>query len=116
VIADVVSYAIAGIGFINAVGHSFVRKGQHEHCHDARLPQKFRTSGASFRTFHRLPPTSHEIHSARARVEGVMRFRLLPRPDCQGVKAPPATPHIRGLEVHDSRHLTSCVTGGEHER
>jgi hypothetical protein len=102
VIADVVSYAIAGIGFINAVGRSFDRK--------------FRTSGASFRTFHRLPPTSHEIHSARARVEGVMRFRLLPRPDCQGVKAPPATPHIRGLEVHDSRHLTSCVTGGEHER
>jgi hypothetical protein len=62
---------------------------------------------ASFRTFHRLPPTSHEIHSARARVEGVMRFRLLPRPDCQGVEAPPATPHIRGLEVNDSGHLAS---------
>ena len=92
-IADVVSYAIAGIGFINAVGRSFVRK--------------FRTSAASFRTIYRLPPTSHEIHSARARVEGVMRFRLLPRPDCQGVEAPPARPHIRGLEVNDSRHLTS---------
>jgi hypothetical protein len=38
VIADVVSYAIAGIGFIHAVGRSFVRKGQHEHCYDARLP------------------------------------------------------------------------------
>ena len=37
-IADVVSYAIAGIGFINAVGRSFVRKGQHEHCYDA--PQR----------------------------------------------------------------------------
>jgi len=82
VIADVVSYAIAGIGFINAVGRSFVRK--------------FRTSGASFRTFHRMPPTGLEIHSARARVEGVMRFRLLPRPDCQGVEAPPARPLIRG--------------------
>ena len=92
-IADVVSYAIAGIGFIHAVGRSFVRK--------------FRTSAASFRTIYRLPPTSHEIHSARARVEGVMRFRLLPRPDCQGVQAPPARPHIRGLEVNDSRHLTS---------
>jgi len=94
VIADVVSYAIAGIGFIHAVGRSFVRKGQHEHCYDTH-----RTSGASFRTFHRLPPTRHEIHSARARVEGVMRFRLLLRPDCQGVEAPPATPHIRGQEV-----------------
>jgi hypothetical protein len=30
VIADVVSYAIAGIGFIHAAGRSFVRKGQHE--------------------------------------------------------------------------------------
>jgi hypothetical protein len=39
VIADVVSYAIAGIGFIHAVGRSFVRKGQHEHCYGARLPQ-----------------------------------------------------------------------------
>jgi hypothetical protein len=39
VIADVVSYAIAGISFIHAVGRSFVRKGQHEHCYDARLPQ-----------------------------------------------------------------------------
>jgi hypothetical protein len=39
VIADVVSYAIAGIGFINAVGRWFVRKGQLEHCYDARLPQ-----------------------------------------------------------------------------
>jgi hypothetical protein len=39
VIADVVSYAIAGTGFIHAVGRSFVRKGQHEHCYDARLPQ-----------------------------------------------------------------------------
>ena len=38
-IADVVSYAIAGIGFIHAVGRSFVRKGQHEHCYDARLRQ-----------------------------------------------------------------------------
>ena len=92
-IADVVSYAIAGIGFINAVGHSFVRK--------------FRTSAASFRTFYKLPPTSHEIHSARASVEGVLRFRLLPRPDCQGVEAPPARPLIRGREVNDSRHLTS---------
>ena len=82
-IADVVSYAIAGIGFINAVGRSFDRK--------------FRTSGASLRIFHRLPPTSLEIHSARARGEGVMRFRLLPRPDCQGVEAPPARPLIREL-------------------
>jgi hypothetical protein len=39
VIADVVSYAIAGIGFIHAMGRLFVRKGQHEHCYDARLPQ-----------------------------------------------------------------------------
>jgi hypothetical protein len=93
VIADVVSYAIAGIGFINAVGRSFVRE--------------FRTSGASFRTFHRLRPTSHEIRSARARVEGVTRLRLLPRPDCQGVEAPPARPFIRGLEANDSKHLTS---------
>ena len=38
-IADVVSYAIAGIGFIHAVGRSFVRKGPHEHCYDARLRQ-----------------------------------------------------------------------------
>ena len=39
-IADVLSYAIAGIGFIHAVGRSFVRKGaQHEHCYNARLPQ-----------------------------------------------------------------------------
>jgi hypothetical protein len=39
VIADAVSYAIAGIGFINAVGRWFVRKGQHEYYYDASLPQ-----------------------------------------------------------------------------
>jgi hypothetical protein len=48
VIADVVSYAIAGIGFIHAVGSSFVRKGQHEHCYDARLPQSSAPLGTEF--------------------------------------------------------------------
>jgi hypothetical protein len=93
VIADVVSYAIAGIGFINAVGHSFVRK--------------FRTSAASFRTFYKLPPTSHEIHSARTRGEGLMRSQLLPPPDRQGAQAPPASQRTRGLEANVSRHRTS---------
>ena len=50
-IADVVSYAIAGIGFIHAVGHSFVRKGQHEHCYDARLPQSSAPLAVRFALF-----------------------------------------------------------------
>jgi hypothetical protein len=38
VIADVVNYAVAGIGFIHAMGRLFVRKkflGRHEHRYDA---------------------------------------------------------------------------------
>ena len=46
-IADVVSYAIAGIGFIHAVG----RKGQHEHCYDARLPQSSAPLAVRFALF-----------------------------------------------------------------
>jgi hypothetical protein len=107
VIADVVSYAIAGIGFIHAVGRSFVRKGQHEHCYDARLPQSSAPLALRFALFTDCLRLAMKFNPARARIEGVMRFRLLPRPDCQGVEAPPATPHIRGLEVNDSRHLTS---------
>jgi hypothetical protein len=40
VIADVVNYAIAGIGFIHALGSLVRQQGshsQHEHCYDAKL-------------------------------------------------------------------------------
>ena len=106
-IADVVSYAIAGIGFIHAVGRSFVRKGQHEHCYDARLPQSSAPLALRFALSTGCLRQATKVHSARTRVEGLMRSRLLPPPDRQGAQAPPASQHTRGLEANDSRHRTS---------
>ena len=106
-IADVVSYAIAGIGFIHAVGRSFVRKGQHEHCYDARLPQSSAPLALRFVLSAGCLRQATKVHSARTRVEGLMRSRLLPPPDRQGAQAPPERQHTRGLEANDSRHRTS---------
>jgi hypothetical protein len=110
VIADVVSYAIAGIGFIHAVGRSFVPKGiipsmntvmtlaYHKVPHLWRFVSHFPQAASG---------KPQKVHSARTRVEGLMRSRLLPPPDRQGAQAPPASQHTRGLEANDSRHRTS---------
>ena len=101
-IADVVSYAIAGIGFIHAVGRSFVPKRfhtQHEHCYDARLPR----ISHLWRFVSHFPPAASASHkSAFCANEGSKVDALR-----QGAQAPPASQHTRGLEANDSRHRTS---------
>ena len=109
-IADVVSYAIARIGFIHAVGRSFVPKGfipsmntvmtlaYHKVLHLWRFVSHFPQAASG----------NPQKFSARTRVEGLMRSRLLPPPDRQGAQAPPASQHTRGLEANDSRHRASC--------
>ena len=75
-IADVVSYGIAGIGFIHAVGRSFVPKRfhtQHEHCYDARLPRNSAPLALRFSLSSGCLRQAAKVHSARTRVEGLMR-------------------------------------------
>jgi hypothetical protein len=110
VIADVVSDVIAGIGFIHAVGRSFVPQRfhtQHEHCYDARLPQSSAPLALRFALSTGCLRQATKVHSARTRVEGLMRSQLLPPPDRQGAQAPPASQRTRGLEANVSRHRTS---------
>jgi len=109
VIADVVSYAIAGIGFIYAAGRLFVRKGfipsmntvmtlaHHKVPHLWRFVSHFPQAASG----------KLQVHCPRTRVEGLMRSRLLPPSDRQGAQAPSASQHTRGLEANDSKHRTS---------
>jgi hypothetical protein len=110
VIADVVSYAIAGIGFIYAAGRLFIREGfipsmntvmtlaYHKVSHFWRFVSHFPQAACRQAT---------KVHFPRTRVEGLMRSRLLPPSDRQGAQAPPASQHTRGLEANDSKHRTS---------
>jgi hypothetical protein len=63
VIADVVSYAIAGIGFIYAAGRLFVRKGS------ALLALRFALCTGCLRQ-------ATKVHFPRTRVEGLALERL----------------------------------------
>ena len=59
-IADVVSYGIAGIGFIYAVGRSFVPKGFIPSVNTVITLACHKVPYLWFRSFHRLPPASHK--------------------------------------------------------
>jgi hypothetical protein len=104
VIADVVSYVIAGIGFIHAVGRSVVPKGFIPSMNTVvtlayhKVPHLWRFVSH----FPQAASQATKVHSARTKVEGLMRSRLLPPPDRQGAQAPPASQHTRGLEANDS--------------
>jgi uncharacterized protein YjiS (DUF1127 family) len=80
---------------------------QHERCYDARLPQSSAALALRFALSTGCLRQATKVHSARTRVEGLMRSRLLPRPDRQGAQAPPASQRTRGQEANDSRHRTS---------
>jgi hypothetical protein len=67
VIADVVSYAIAGIGFIHAVGRLFFRKG-FEHRYDARRTGRSRRAHFT-RVAHLSPIASATCAPAKAYIK-----------------------------------------------
>ena len=109
-IADVVSYAIAGIGFIYAAGRLFVRKG-------------FIPSMNTVMTlaYHKVPHfwrfVSHFPQAASGKLQkfifrerGLKGWRLSALTSEGGrsrKRITPASQHTRGLEANDSKHRTS---------
>ena len=75
-IADVVSYAIAGIGFIHAVGRSFVPKGFIPSMNTVMtlaLPRNSAPLALRFALSTGCLRQATKVHFPRTRVEGLMR-------------------------------------------
>lgn len=94
-IADVVSYAIAGIGFIHAVSRSFVPKGFIPSMNTV-MTLAYHEIPHLWRFVSHFPPAASASHkSAFCANEGSKVDALR-----QGAQAPPASQHTRGLEAN----------------